>query len=659
MELFIKRLFVRYYYNRILEMLMCGGRFIKILYVLCLSVLIVQCSDSEKLPNSVQFISGAVNGVVIEKNGKNLVVYGDPNDEIENAEMVLFTHFRRDVVWAGRNLVERGALAIVPEKEKAYFTNGDSIWANFASTRFHDYYCQTTKVGIFPLKVSRFVNGDDILKWQGLDIKVLNTPGYTRGAVSYIADIDNKRFAFVGDLIYGDGKIFDLYSLQDSFGDIKGYHGYAARVGKLLSGLQLILEQKPDYIIALRGPVITDPDAAINKLIKRIRSVYKNYLSISAYRWYYPERMDSLATDILGYNESEKLVPFLSDTEENPPSWYCHIGNSNLVFADDSSAFLIDCGMKDAFSELINMKKSGRLKSIDGIFLTHYHDDHTDLINDVVKEFGCPVYVTKELEEILENPSSFKLPCLTRESITNLTIMESGQEMSWKEFVLTFQFFPGQTIFHDAVLFEKNNGESIFFIGDSFTPTGIDDYCLLNRNLLHNNSGYLYCLDILKKLPENLLLANQHVEPLFSFSAKELGFLTNSLNERNEILNDLFPFDDPNYGVDEQWSSTFPYGQKANAGETIEVSVRIFNHSDKPKTFNIEPVAQKGFILEPGMTSILVEPETEGSAVFKARISKEFLPGVSLLLFNVKFDDWDLREWSEALVEVTSINIAH
>ena len=624
----------------------------KLIPCLFLFVFLVQCTDSEKLTHSVRVNHGAVNGVVIEKDGKMLVVYGDPNDEIKKAEMVLFTHFRRDVVWAGRNLVEKGALAVVPNDEKVYFTRGDSIWKDFALTRFHNYSCQTTKIGFLPLEVSRFVKGGETLKWQGIDFKVLKTPGYTRGAVSYIADIDNQRFAFVGDLIYGDGKIFDLYSFQDSIGKILGYHGYAARVEKLISSLRLIAEQKPDIIIPSRGPVITNPDTAVQKLIHQVRLIYDNYLSVSAYRWYYPERMNTLSNKVLGPTAHVNVMPFAPVIEENQLTWYKHISNTNLVFAEDSSAFLIDCGTERAFTELIKMKQTGRLKSLDGIIITHYHDDHTELINDVVKEFGCPVYATEELKDILENPSAFNMPCMTSKSIPNLNIMQSGQKMSWKEFTLTFHFFPGQTLYHDAVLFEKNNGEAIFFIGDSFTPSGIDDYCLLNRNLLHKESGYLYCLDIINKLPENMLLANQHVKPLFAYSSKQLDHLTNSLLERNALLKDLFPFDDPSYGVDEQWFSVYPYGQETRPGETIELTVKIFNHSDKPKTFTIVPEAQKGFIVEPENTSLIIEPLTEGEIVFKLSVSKEALPGVYLQLFNVKFDNWDLREWGEAIIEV-------
>ena len=196
-------------------------------WIFLLFVFFLQCSDSQKISQSVWIRPGAVNGVFIKMNGENLVVYGDPKDEIRKAEMVLFTHFRRDVIWAGRNLVKNGALAVVPAGERAYFIRGDSIWTKFISARFHDTKSQTTKIAISPLKVYHFAEGEEILKWQDLDIKVLNTPGYTRGSVSYIMDIDGKRFAFVGDMIYGDGKIFDLYSFQDSLKGIGGYHGYA------------------------------------------------------------------------------------------------------------------------------------------------------------------------------------------------------------------------------------------------------------------------------------------------------------------------------------------------------------------------------------------------------------------------------------------------
>ena len=607
---------------------------------------------SQKISPAVSISAGAVNGVFVEKNGKTLVVYGDPNSKLNKADMVLFTHFRRDVIWAGRKLA-KGSNAVAPASEKAYFTGGDSIWRQFNKTRFHDYNNQTTKIGFSPVNVNRFVRGGETVKWQDIVFKVLDTPGYTRGSVSYIADIDSKRYAFVGDLIYGDGKILDLYSFQDPLKSIGGYHGYAARLGHLISSLKLIAAQKPDLIIPSRGPIIKDPASSIQKLIDRIQLLYSNYLSISALRWHHPDAVKILSDHILGKSAQVDYMPISSVIEKTPPSWFSHLVISNLLYAKDSSAFLIDCGYKGTYENILKLKNLGRLKRLDGIFITHYHDDHTNFINDLVKEFKCPVYITQEIKDILENPSAYRMPCLTTEPIRNLTVMQEGQKMKWKDFTLTFHFFPGQTLYHSALLVENDSKESIFFIGDSFTPAGIDDYCLLNRNFLHKGTGYLYCLDFLKKLPENVLLANQHVEPLFAFSRQQLDHMTKTLLKRNELLKDLFPWDNINYGIDEQWVSVYPYSQKAIPAQTLDFTVIVFNHSNKPNTFNLEPDVPDGFSAEPKTAEIVIAPLTEGEKTFKVKISKEASPGISLLTVNVKFGKWDLREWSEGIIEIS------
>ena len=619
---------------------------------LLLFVFSYQYAYTQKISPSVRVTSGAINGIFIERNGRTLVVYGDPVKEIKKADMVLFTHFRRDVVWAGRTLVERGSQAIVPAKEKPYFVKGDSIWLNFTKARFHDYANQTTKIGISPLQVHQFVKGGEIIKWRDIDFKVLSTPGYTRGSVSYLADIDEKRFAFTGDLIFDDGKLFDLYSFQDSLRGIDGYHGYAARLGQLIVSLQLIADQKPDFLIPCRGPIIKDPDVAIQKLITRIRSLYQSYLSITAQRWNHTDRMITLTNHLLGSPNVVDWMPFASVIKDKTPSWYQHINNSNLIMANDSAAFLIDCGSKQSFDALLKLKRSGRLKRLDGMFITHYHDDHTDLVNDIVKEFGCPVYVTKELKGILENPGAYHMPCLTNRPIQNLTIMQEGQEISWKDFKLTFFYFPGQTLYHDGLLCEKSNGEAIFFTGDSFTPAGIDDYCFQNRNFLHPETGYLYCLDFLKKLPQDVLLSNQHLKPLFTFSRQQLDHMTMVLQKRNSILKELLPWDNINYGTDEQWMSLYPHGINSEPGRTVEFTFKIFNHSDVAKTYNVEINSPAGFKIDRKTFSFGVAPRSEGIQKFKVKISKKASPGISILTANVKFDEWDLREWSEAYIEL-------
>lgn len=625
---------------------------IYIILLLFFSAAFVQCSDSVRITKSLKVIRGSVNGAFIERNGKTLVIYGDPSGTLREADKVLFTHHRRDVVWAGLGVVREGAAAVIPFGAQTYFTSTDSIWESQADKRFHDYYCQSSRILTSSVKISQKVKGEDIINWEGIDVKVLSTGGYTRDAISYIIDMDGKKIAFTGDLIYGNGQLFDLYSLQDSYRGISGYHGYAARSGELIKSLLLLADQKPDIIVPARGPIIYNPLPAIDSLISRIKRMYINYMSVSAYRWYYPGRMTVLSDYVLGTGNDKGWMPYSVVIRDDPPEWYMHIGNSNLVIADDSTAFLIDCGAAGALERIMSQIKSGRIKTIEGIFVTHYHDDHTENINDIKEKFNCPVYITKELKDILENPGYYKMPCLTKKSINNLTVKDNEEKMTWKDFNLTFYYYPGQTIYHDAVLFDKKDGESIFFIGDSFTPSGIDDYCLLNRNLLHEGTGYFYCLDILKRLPGGRLLANQHVKSPFAYSGEQIDFMRSKLTERNIILKELLPWDDINYGIDEQWARAYPYGQKARPGSSVELSVKITNHSSVKKCFRIKPLTDDIVKADNKKGSVTIEPGQEGEVNFKIRVSENAKPGVSVVTFDIDFDDHKLQEWCEAIVEI-------
>jgi glyoxylase-like metal-dependent hydrolase (beta-lactamase superfamily II) len=100
-----------------------------------------------------------------------------------------------------RRLVERGAEAVAPEAEKTLFTDVGSFWEHYRMARFHDYANQSSRILAEPIPLAKTVRGGDTIDWQGLTIRVMETPGYTRGAVSYLFEIDGTRIACVGDLI--------------------------------------------------------------------------------------------------------------------------------------------------------------------------------------------------------------------------------------------------------------------------------------------------------------------------------------------------------------------------------------------------------------------------------------------------------------------------
>jgi len=167
--------------------------------LLILSLAGRSCGDGPiRLSNHVLFIPGPVNGVSIERDDARLVIYGDPTSKIEKAEMVLFTHSRRDVVWAGEQLVESGATAVVPDGDVDKFTNVERFWSDFTTGRFHDYAQQGTKILTRALKLGRTVKGGENLSWKGIPVEVIETPGYTRQALSYFVEIDCLRYAAAG-----------------------------------------------------------------------------------------------------------------------------------------------------------------------------------------------------------------------------------------------------------------------------------------------------------------------------------------------------------------------------------------------------------------------------------------------------------------------------
>jgi len=624
------------------------------LVVVALAGLCAGAAD-EALSPSVTVSRGAINGACLQRDGHRLIIYGDPLERWKTADLVLFTHSRRDIVWAGRTLVESGARSVVPAQEAPQFSQVEEFWTSFWDKRYHDYAQQSTRLLAAPLKVDQTVQEGTELPWQDLKVHVRDTPGYTRGAISYFVEVDGRKYGFVGDLIYGDGRLLDLYSLQDAVAEakIQGYHGYAGRIGDLIASLRKVAAEKADILVPARGPVIREPAAAIDKLIGRLQATYENYLSISAGHWYFKERYDTLATRALGRAERVPWMPYARTIEKQPPDWIVPIQNSRLILSRDRSGFLIDCGSRGIIDQIRKLKDQGRLTSLDGLFITHYHDDHTDKVNELLQEWPCPVYTTPIQADVLRRPGAYRLPCETSNAIDPLEVVPDGARKVWKEFTLTFYDFPGQTLYHDAVLVARDTGEKIFFIGDSFTPSGMDDYCLQNRNLLGAGTGYSYCLDLLtSRIPPEALLINEHVVEPFRFDADQLRHLKETFARRRELLRELFPWDEPDFGIDEQWARIYPYGQEIQPEHWTPLAVKLLNHSRSSNTLIVTMNVPPGFEIEPRQASVTAASGQEVEAQFRFRALSRPARAIQVVTADIQVGPWDLRQWCEAIVKV-------
>jgi hypothetical protein len=282
------------------------------------------------------------------------------------------------------------------------------------------------------------------------------------------------------------------------------------------------------------------------------------------------------------------------------------------------------------------------------LWITHYHDDHTEFVNAAKRQFGAKVYVQRELADIIENPTAYQMPCLFPESIRIDRVMEHGETIHWKGFRLTAYHFPGQTLYHGGLLAERN-GFKVFFTGDSITNWGVDDYCSQNRCFLGTDVGYGKCFEILLDTqPGMLVAAHWGPEPVSAeYLKKTRAFFT----EREKLLKDLLPYDNVNFGTDPCWIRAYPYRQRVLPGSQVDIEARVMNHSSKPKNVRADLRLPAHWQAGPLTGGIRVPAKNEGRIRLKALAPPAPDRRRDVIGLAVTVDGQPLGEFAEAIVD--------
>ncbi|MHC4680062.1 MAG: COG1470 family protein [Planctomycetota bacterium] len=124
------------------------------------------------------------------------------------------------------------------------------------------------------------------------------------------------------------------------------------------------------------------------------------------------------------------------------------------------------------------------------------------------------------------------------------------------------------------------------------------------------------------------------------------------MTKRKALLAELFPWDEPNYGIDERWIRFYPYGRKAAPGQTVRISLKVFNHSNVAHTFSASLNPPAGFDAVPGTASATVPPRTERQLNFELSVGASAETGTHVVTADVEWAQWSLPRWIEAIIEV-------
>ncbi len=504
---------------------------------------------------------------------------------VDRVEMVLCTQHRRPNVAGAYAFAAQGAQVVAPAAERHLFEDVAAYW-NDRRNRWHIYHHQPgLQVLARPLPVSRGVREGDAIDWEGYRIEVLDTPGATDGSVSYRVTVGGRCVGFSGDALYGPGQVWDVYSLQKGAGGIRDYHGFLGQRPRLVASLRKLGGCGADVLVPAHGAPIGDPAAATELTVQRLEALWRNYCSVSALNYYFPE----VTADTAG--DPARMAP--AETHSLPDFIRRVAYTSFALISDSGAALVIDCGHDSVVETLQQWLAEGLITSVDGCWVTHYHDDHVDGLDRLYAAFGCPILTDRHLAEIIEHPGRFFLPCISPHAAPVARATEDGDSWTWREFRLTAFHFPGQSYYHSGLLVE-GHGHRVFLAGDSGAPTGLDDYCAGNRNWLGAGRGFRRCIEIWRRHTPDLIL-NQHQELAFSFTARQLDTLEARLTERERLLAGMLPWAQPDFGTDEHWVRTYPFEQEVCPGGEVAVDVQFTNHGHEPVRARVEPALPEGW----------------------------------------------------------------
>ena len=600
-----------------------------------------QSAGSEQVLPGLRLMRNSVNSALLERNGKTLLIDSGELDAAGRGivDWALFTHHHRDQCSSVSRLVRKGTKVAVPFREKMFFDEAHRFWDSADNIIDHRY---DFRPHLFTLRdsvpVARALQAGDVHEWEGLRFQVLDTPGHTDGSVTYLVEMAGRRVAFTGDLIAAPGQIWEIYSLQKRFPGMRGdYWGFGGAIEELKSSLDRVLEHKPDLLIPSHGVVMADPPTAVNRLKQNLDALMENYLTTAAWRIYFD-----------GIYPKDKPPMFPPLPTATYPNWIRHIASTTkAIVAEDKSVFISDCGHPKAIEELSRLQAAGEIGAVEGIWITHYHDDHTQLVNEAKRRFGAKVYVQREMLDIIENPLAYQMPCLFPESIRVEHPMEHGQTINWKNFKLTAYYFPGQTLYHDGLLAEKD-GQKVFFTGDSFANWGVDDYCSQNRCFTGRNTGYEQCFQILLDTRPDILMA-AHWGPL-PVSPEYLKKSMALFRDRQKISDRLFPHEDGNFGTDPCWIRAYPYRQTVFPGSPVEVEGRVMNHSADPMKVQVTLNLPEGWKSDGLTTETQIPARTEGRVRFRATAPSSPNRRRHVLGLSAVIDGRSVGEFAEAIV---------
>jgi glyoxylase-like metal-dependent hydrolase (beta-lactamase superfamily II) len=573
-------------------------------------------------PSAVETVAGVLRvrdtcNVYVLRSGRDavLVDFGsgavlDRLDElgVDRVTDVLVTHHHRDQVQGLARAAEAGARIWVPPVEQDLVAHVDEHWSSRQVD--NDYDLRQDRFSLLEeVPIAGTVAEYRTRRYGGVDVYTLPTPGHTIGSVTYLVEVDGRRLAFVGDLLYGHGKVWSLAATQWTYGGVEGPAATVVSCG-------ILGDREPDLLLPSHGEPIDDPAGAIALTRSRVQEL------VDLWR----EKPWDL--------EAWQRRPWDPVTPHYLRNRTC-LAHSYALLSESGAALFIDFGYdmhtgttfvseraarRPLLASLDSLRNDYGVGRIEVALPTHYHDDHVAGMNLLRDVEGTEVWAPENVAPIIEDPHRHDLPCLWFEPIPVDRRLPLGEPFAWHEYELTLHPLPGHTLYAVAIAVEVD-GKRVLAVGDQQAVEGertILNYYYRNRFRIDD---YVASAELYRSLRPDIMVSG-HWFPREVTDDYLDGLLADG-KRLAELHRELLPLDEVDFGAEGVGARIEPYRSTVKAGGEVELEVTVRNPFARDDAAVVRLVAPEGWHVSPDEHELAVDALGEAAARFAVRPSGE------------------------------------